>query len=988
MTKAPKLLLDREVRLIERLGILDFELRHVAGAQNAADVLSRIPGTGLAPLHVWDLGSGCGSFLRGLQGLLVDPTGGLVERKLVMYHAVETEPWAQAATRAIYADLLEEHPYLLGHSWPQVTRYGHCVRRLLEHPDVQGGRVRADYVSFGVPCQPFSTARARAPGLRDRRECFTVTHKLFQAFLRNPANAGMKMAVECVCFGIPTHSPHLQDDLAKIDSMFAEVGMRRMQLPLHGRWTAARRNRFLWTNYTLEPLPEVQDRFTFAAVLENGWKPAEVRQLHGKVDPYAATLMASAHSEIRKRGLNDLVSPTGERVPCPLEVEERIMGLQPGDTDVEIRGTRIPHDRRVRLIGNGIPVELHAFLLRRALAHLELALFAPDEETGNRNANEEVNLIGDLVSPAFEQQFRQAALADTAYQTLLGQARANPIATGLSILENRLYDREGRCLVPQDLELRQKIIQQLHEDPPAGHGGIGQTIRRIEDYYSWPGLRQHVAEFVRTCPGCQQNKQNQVRRTGNIFPLSASYPGEALSMDFFEAEPYQGVGSTGRTISVNKIWIIVDQFSKYCRLIPMESTTGSVTAERLVDIYMQQCMPIFGVPRSITSDNDPLFRAHFWSAFLSRLGVRQNLITAYRPQGNGQAENSVKKALAVLRSMLNVESAERPADWLKALPIVELVVNTSLHSVTGFTPAELHFGRRFVLPYSFALPPNGLTNLAETATDIMEQVRANTQLARQRLQKARADIQARREAAGGTDARRIFQPGQEVMVAAKGMTGPYRARGRKLEPVNMGPYVVLERLRNGDGQWMDTYSVKERGQPDTASFRMNADRMLLHRRSNEDLFRLPRQQPLRADAHLARFQWNGLKVRRNWEHGNMLPPHYEVSRAHGRSLQAVVRAEVDVHSHPLIGPRIEDAGNAGPWTLALQALRAYEDQVGQIEDLHYPGEDEPRWHLCDAHRFLLHNLPSTDAVPQYEVDENNNLRLQEHWRLALRDLRH
>lgn len=41
---------------------------------------------------------------------------------------------------------------------------------------------------------------------------------------------------------------------------------------------------------------------------------------------------------------------------------------------------------------------------------------------------------------------------------------------------------------------------------------------------------------------------------------------------------------------------------------------------------------------------------------------------------------------------------------------------------------------------------------------------------------------------------------------------------------------------------------------------------------------------------------------------------------------------------------------------------------------------------CKAHVTLLRNLPSKDAVPQYERDEHNSLRLQEHWSVALRGL--
>ena len=981
MTKDPKQLLDREARLIEELGILQFELRHVPGQLNTADIFSRLPGTGLAPWFAWDLGSGPGSFLRGLQSLVKDPTAGVVERKLVMYQSVEIEPWAQAATRKVYEAVLEEHPFLFGHTMQQATRYGHCVRKLLQHPDVLGGRVRADHVCFGVPCQPFSTAQKKAPGLRDKRQMFTVVCDLLHAFLRNPANAGLTFTIECVCFGIRTHSPHLEHDLAAIDAMFAQLGGCRTQVAMHGRWTGARRNRFIWTNLNILPLPDEDDKFTFAAVLEPGWQPANVRKLGQKDDPYAATLMASASSDMRKSGKNDLITPEGQRVTCPLEIEERLMGLRAGDTDIQIRDTSIPRDQRIRLIGNAIPVPAHTFLLRRAMERLELALFAPGDE------EESVNYIGDLVGPRFEELFRAAALGDANYQSLLASTQAQPSATKLSILDNRLYDQKGRCVVPEGNDLRQMIISTCHEDPHAGHPGRLRTIQRVEDYWIWDSLRRDVTDFVRTCQVCQMTKPSQVRKQGNLFPLSVSYPGEALSMDFFQVAPFEGRDHTGRRVQVDKVWAVIDQFSKYTRLIPLESGHGHATSERLVEIYMRDLLPVFGVPRSISSDNDPLFRANFWAHFLQALGVRRNMITEYRPQGNGQAENTVKTSLAILRSVLNSGSSTGPQNWLRAMPVVELVINTSVHSVTGFTPAELHFGRRFSLPLPFVLPHTGLRDLDSTANDIMKQVRDNTKLALLRLKKANQDAMDRALARGGTDPRRTFVVGQEVLLAPARAAGALRPRGQKMRPCNLGPYVVINRLVR-DGTPMDTYRIRDRALADSQGFTVNADRLSPYKRSDVGVWRLERQQVPHVNSHVARFAWNRIEMKRDWDFGHNVPPKYclRTTATRPRNAGWHVVEETEVHLHPEVAPLVTESFNIGPWTLALQAIQAYEQQHGAVEDLQMPEENSAEGQQCKAHLTLLQHLPSTDAVPQYERDEHNNLRLQEHWRVALRGL--
>ena len=93
-----------------------------------------------------------------------------------------------------------------------------------------------------------------------------------------------------------------------------------------------------------------------------------------------------------------------------------------------------------------------------------------------------------------------------------------------------------------------------------------------------------------------------------------------------------------------------------------------------------------------------------------------------------------------------------------------------------------------------------------------------------------------------------------------------------------------------------------------------------------------------------------------------------------------------MHLHPQVAPQVTESSNIGPWTLALQAIQAYEQQRGLVVDFQMPEENSTRGQQCKAHVTLLRNLPSKDAVPQYERDEHNSLRLQEHWRVALRGL--
>ncbi len=54
--------------------------------------------------------------------------------------------------------------------------------------------------------------------------------------------------------------------------------------------------------------------------------------------------------------------------------------------------------------------------------------------------------------------------------------------------------------------MKQRLLQQVHDTPAAGHPGMVETLRKLQEYMSWPGMRSYVKSYIKGCPHCQQNK--------------------------------------------------------------------------------------------------------------------------------------------------------------------------------------------------------------------------------------------------------------------------------------------------------------------------------------------------------------------------------------------------------------------------------------------------------------------------------------------------
>jgi hypothetical protein len=212
----------------------------------------------------------------------------------------------------------------------------------------------------------------------------------------------------------------------------------------------------------------------------------------------------------------------------------------------------------------------------------------------------------------------------------------------------------------------------------SGHGGVERTLRKLDDKnLNWDKRTLHVKRFIKMCACCQ--KMDQIKRIIHSYPFTTSSYGvlDLISIDIIEGLPTDEFGMT-------MIIVIIDNFSRFIDLYPTRTTS----AEAAVDALLQFCGR-YGTPHQIKTDQGNSFKNELFEALVNSLGMHHHLTTAYSKEENGINERVNKE---VLRHLKNIIFEKRVATkWSKFLPLVQRIINGTVHSSTGLTPAQIMF---------------------------------------------------------------------------------------------------------------------------------------------------------------------------------------------------------------------------------------------------------------------------------------------------------
>jgi len=238
------------------------------------------------------------------------------------------------------------------------------------------------------------------------------------------------------------------------------------------------------------------------------------------------------------------------------------------------------------------------------------------------------------------------------------------------------------------------IILRVHNSL-AGHHGVERTMKKlVEANYHWPYMREHVKWFIRHCPLCQ--KMSQLKSPIHAIPYTTA------AYDPFKRINIDSIGPL--TTSDGRVWhilVIIDCFSRWVELFALPDLTMDT-----VELPLLQYFGRYGTAAQVLTDNGTQFNNKVVTELLFLSGNEHVRVLAYSKEENSIVERANKEVMRHHRALIfgkNIDTAIP-----KYLMKVQRIMNASVVSSTGSTPADIIFGNSVSLDRGIFLPENAL----------------------------------------------------------------------------------------------------------------------------------------------------------------------------------------------------------------------------------------------------------------------------------------
>ena len=125
-----------------------------------------------------------------------------------------------------------------------------------------------------------------------------------------------------------------------------------------------------------------------------------------------------------------------------------------------------------------------------------------------------------------------------------GDGSTSPSKFEATLLPDRVWNMAiTKTKAPYQIEVvneaqKLEILQSRHDSPAAGHPGQEKTYDLVTRNFWWPGVRNYVNNYVKTCDICQRNKASRHNPYGLLEPLPIpDTPWSSIGMDFIVKLP-------------------------------------------------------------------------------------------------------------------------------------------------------------------------------------------------------------------------------------------------------------------------------------------------------------------------------------------------------------------------------------------------------------------------------------------------------------------
>ena len=375
---------------------------------------------------------------------------------------------------------------------------------------------------------------------------------------------------------------------------------------------------------------------------------------------------------------------------------------------------------------------------------------------------------GGTTATPMVQAIRTAAEADAQYQRWLTQPPDGWHAGG-----GVLFDDQQRLVVPNNANLRTRVLAELHDSVTGAHAGRDRMTADAKRRFYWDGMATAIEQYVVTCDACQRNKTSKQLTPGLLMPLPI--PEEPCMHWTTDAVSGFRKSKRGHT----SIQVFIDRRTKLKRLAATHVTDGAI---QMAHTILRTIIGPHGVPMSMLSDRDTRITARVTTELQRALGTQTVLSTAFHPQTDGQSEREIQTLTTVLRSYVNAMGD----DWDEYLPALELALNSKVQASTGASPHYLVYGTEPRLPVDCMLDElRPATTRHPVVGDRLTRMKTALGAAFDRTELA----QARQKRAADRHRRLMeLKPDDLVMLSTEGLQ--LRSGVHKLTQRYIGPFKV------------------------------------------------------------------------------------------------------------------------------------------------------------------------------------------------------
>ena len=229
---------------------------------------------------------------------------------------------------------------------------------------------------------------------------------------------------------------------------------------------------------------------------------------------------------------------------------------------------------------------------------------------------------------------------------------------------------EPACLqivVPS--HLRRETLEMCHEGIGGGHQGSAKLEIQVRRRFFWPGLQADVKNFCKQCLECELRKDPPRHPRAPLGSLQSGAFLDRLDIDLVTGLP------SSEPEGYRYVLTCIDSFTRFVWAFPLKTQEDTEIVRGLMD----QVVCLFGIPKTIHSDQGKNFVGKVASQLYQSLGIHQSTTTAYHPQGNAYCERSHRTLMDIVSKMCR----ERQRQWPRYLAAAVLAINANTSESTG-----------------------------------------------------------------------------------------------------------------------------------------------------------------------------------------------------------------------------------------------------------------------------------------------------------------